>query len=54
MSKLIGTKQRTDMITASFKHPRRRKLIYGKYLTMKDIPKEIIHNGKTYFQYGVH
>jgi hypothetical protein len=42
------------MIKASFKHPKIRKLVYNDYLNEKDIPKEIIHNGKTYLLYGVH
>ena len=42
------------MITASFKNPRIRKLVYGKYLTEKDVPKEIKHKGKVYILYGIH
>jgi hypothetical protein len=42
------------MITASFKHPKFRKLIYGTYLTEKDVPREILHNNKVYILYGIH
>jgi hypothetical protein len=41
------------MIIASFKRPRKRKLIYGAYLTEKSVPKEIIHRGEVYILYGI-
>jgi hypothetical protein len=41
------------MVTASFKRPRSRHMIYREYLTEKEVPKEIRHNGKRYILYGI-
>ncbi|MCK9282597.1 MAG: hypothetical protein M0P71_18425 [Melioribacteraceae bacterium] len=41
------------MYQASFKHPKKRKLLYAKYFTEKEIPKELREGKKTYFLYGV-
>jgi hypothetical protein len=42
------------MIVVSFKHPRKKKLIYRYYLMEKGIPKQITHGRKVYFLYGRH
>ena len=51
---MLVNKNDNPLIIASFKHPKLRKLVYGHYLSLKDIPKEIWHNRKKYFHYGVH
>jgi ribosome-binding protein aMBF1 (putative translation factor) len=49
----LGNKK-TELITVSYKHPKKGKLVYLQFLPNEKTPQEIIHNGKVYIQYGVH